>query len=392
MHSSEISGGDWRNLGTIRVLYDISVLGLGTLHNKARTGIYRVVEHVAQGLARSPEIELFFCAPQGGAGHAPLTADACRQYLANHSEFRHIAFYESDFPPMDIFHSPFHALPPAMNTRVRFLTVYDLIPLLFPHLTHGNFTQMQQSIFSGQKPNDYFLCISKSTKDDLCRITGIESRRVSVTPLAADSGIFYRCTNAGALAAVRAKYGIGTAPYILSLCTLEPRKNIDHVIRAFARLVRNGQLTEARLVLVGTEGWDFDRIMQEIDNNQELASRIVLTGYVPDEDLSALYTEALVFIYMSLYEGFGLPPLEAMQCGVPVITSNTSSLPEVVRDAGIMLDPDDLDGLCNAIQELHQNRPLHKFLSLQSIKQANTFSWEKCVQQTIKAYKAALNG
>lgn len=376
----------------ISVLFDISVLGLSALYESARTGVFRVVENLAHGLAAAPDIELLFCSTQHLTAHAPGTTQACRAYLATHPGLAHVPFYPDELPAADIFHSPFHALPPVTNTKARFLTVYDLIPLLFPHFTHGNFTQMQQSIFSGRKPNDYFLCISQSTKDDLCRVTGIEPGRATVTPLAADPGIFYRCADAGDLAAVRAKYGIGTAPYILSLCTLEPRKNIDHVIRAFARLVRDGQLAEARLVLVGTKGWDFDKIMQEIDNNQEFISRIVLTGYVPDEDLSALYTEALLFIYMSLYEGFGLPPLEAMQCGVPVITSNTSSLPEVVGDAGIMLDPDDQDGLCNAIQELYQNRSLRKFLSLQSIKQAGTFGWDRCVRETIAAYRAALAG
>jgi glycosyltransferase involved in cell wall biosynthesis len=212
-----------------------------------------------------------------------------------------------------------------------------------------------------------------------------------VNHLAADPAIFYPCTNEHARATIRSKYGIGNAPYILSLCTLEPRKNIDHVIRTFARLVRDGRAGDTRLVLTGTKGWDFKRIFSEIDNNPELHSRIVLTGYVPDDDLAPLYSEATVFVYMSLYEGFGLPPLEAMQCGVPVITSNTSSLPEVVGDAGIMLDPQDIDGLCEAMHEVITNHELHTEMSKRSLLQAAHFSWNRCVEETITAYKNALD-
>jgi len=116
----------------------------------------------------------------------------------------------------------------------------------------------------------------------------------------------------------------------------------------------------------------------------------VLTGYVPDEELSALYSGALAFIYMSLYEGFGLPPLEAMQCGVPVIASNTSSLPEVVGDAGIMLDPQDVEGLSRAMKELITNVYFNEELARRSAEQAARFKWDRCVEETTAAYRFAL--
>ena len=374
----------------IRVLYDITVLGLGTLYESARTGIYRAIEQVLQGLASSLEIELSLCAAHAVVIQSSETLGGCRQYLANHREFCHIPFYDAALPEVDIFHSPFDELPQKITAHVRFLTVYDLIPTLFPKLVPPDVIELQRSTLSHLKPEERFLCISHSTKKDLCRVTGIAADQATVTHLAADPAIFYPCSDSRKLIEVRTTYGIDAAPYILSLCTLEPRKNIDHVIRAFARMVRHGSAGNARLVLVGTKGWDFERIFDEIDNNPDLRDRIVLTGYVPDADLSALYSGAYVFVYMSMYEGFGLPPLEAMQCGTPVVASNTSSLPEVVGEAGINIDPNDLEWLVNVLVELLRNQELREELSKRSLLRASEFSWERCVRETITAYRSAL--
>jgi glycosyltransferase involved in cell wall biosynthesis len=142
---------------------------------------------------------------------------------------------------------------------------------------------------------------------------------------------------------------------------------------------------------VGTKGWDFDKIFQELSNLPTLKERVIITGYVADEDLAALYSGAMAFVYPSFYEGFGLPPLEAMQCGVPVITSNTSSLPEVVGDAGIMVAPTDADALCQSMLNLYASSDLRSKMSFKSIEQAKKFSWQNCTEQTIGAYQLALN-
>lgn len=381
-----------KSTSRIRVLYDISVLGLSVDHNAARTGIFRVVEHVAKGLARSPEIELTFCSTEALVQYAPHTADACRRYLALHSEFDHIPFCDAIVSDADIFHSPFHGLPDAITIPIRFLTVYDLIPILFPLYVPQNSVQLQKRMLQQLRSGDRCLCISQATKSDLCTYLGLPQEKAAVSYLAADPAIFYPCTDLQWQSAVRQKYNLGDAPYILSLCTLEPRKNIDHLLRAFARLVREGAIGNTRLVLTGTKGWDFNRIFSEIDHNPELHKRIVLTGYVPDEELAPLYSGAQVFVYMSLYEGFGLPPLEAMQCGTPVITSNTSSLPEVVGDAGIMLDPNDQDGLCQALVQMTTDYEVRNDFAQRALKRAALFSWERCVDETIAAYRAALAG
>ncbi|MDB6077676.1 MAG: glycosyl transferase group 1 [Akkermansiaceae bacterium] len=201
---------------------------------------------------------------------------------------------------------------------------------------------------------------------------------------------FRPCEDVVELDAIRARYGIPPGPYLLSVCTLAPHKNLAHVIRCFSRLVAEEGIRDLNLVLVGAKGWNYDSIFNAIDFAPGTRERIIVTGYVPDEDLSPLYSGALAFVFCSLYEGFGLPPLEAMQCGVPVITSNTSSLPEVVGEAGMMVDPSDEDQLCQAMLDVYEDSDLRTSLKSKSVARAAQSSWERCVGQVIEGYKRAL--
>jgi glycosyltransferase involved in cell wall biosynthesis len=149
-------------------------------------------------------------------------------------------------------------------------------------------------------------------------------------------------------------------------------------------------LRDLSLVLVGREGWLNDALFQAISESRSVRDRIIVTGYVPDTDLAPFYSGALAFVYPSVYEGFGLPVLEAMQCGAPVVTSNTSSLPEVVGEAGIMVDPADADALCAAMYELYSDPCLREDLAHRSMERAGQFSWDKCVQETLQAYRTSL--
>jgi glycosyltransferase involved in cell wall biosynthesis len=427
----------------MEVIYDISVLAQAQRNAKARTGVFRVVDNVARGLAASIECRLHFCVAEGinesvdflagdpqlrnvnlalsrsarlklglysqihgltdRLGAAPSAvmsapSKALRKSLYMLAEFS--ARYGSVLQPRDlaaaeIYHSPFHALPRQtrdLSRLKRFLTLYDLIPVLYPNL----FESAEQSLFTGiletLRPQDFALCISQSTKNDLCNYrSDLNPQRVFVTSPAA-SELFYPCTNAATLAETRRKYHIPEgAPYFLSLSTLEPRKNIEQVVKSFSRLVTEQGISDLSLVLVGVEGWDYGRVLDAVRTFELSKDRIILTGYVADEDLAALYSGALGFLYLSLYEGFGLPPLEAMQCGIPVITSNTSSLPEVVGDVGMMFSPSDQDGICQAMLALHGDVALREELSQRSIKRAQLFTWERTVQETIAAYKIAVS-
>ncbi len=293
----------------------------------------------------------------------------------------------------DIYHCSFLAPPPQVRLAKRpqvFITIYDLIPLLFPDHCDAGTNERMQEIIASINNDTWLLSISEATKTDFCNHLKLDPNHVFVTPLAADTRLFHPNLDPQALGAVRQKYKMPAGPYVLSLCTIEPRKNIDHVIRSFVKLVREQKLTDLNLVLAGAKGWSYNHIFQEIEGTKALKDQIVVTGYVANEDLAALYSGALAFVYPSLYEGFGLPPLEAMQCGTPVITSNTSSLPEVVGNAGIMLDPHDVDGLCQSLLSLYENAELRGEMSAKSLARAAQFSWKRCAEDTMHAYKTAL--
>jgi glycosyltransferase involved in cell wall biosynthesis len=429
----------------MRVLYDISVLGIGYHDPCARTGVFRVVENLAYGLNAANSCELYFCSSDDAKefyyvkkylddtpnwldislthGEKKLTLYSklfdLQTYFDNKIEnasspsnvplkiFRKAISLSLKlvnpsldvtktnlFKNADIYHTPFSKIPKTIqnfNRPKKFLTIYDLIPILYPNFFNFSEDSIVKDSISSLDSESWVLSISHVTKNDLCNYSkAIDPDKVIVTHLAA-SDSFYPFNEQQKSYEIRQKYSIPDAPYILSLSTLEPRKNIDHTIRCFLKLVQQEKLSDLNLVLVGTKGWNYDKIFAEISNNSHLEDRIIVTGYVADEDLAPLYSGALAFVYPSFYEGFGLPPLEAMQCGVPVITSNTSSLPEVVGDAGIMLDPKDEDGLCHSLLNLYNDENLRASMAEQSLKQAKKFSWEKCTQETINAYKIALN-
>lgn len=426
----------------MRILYDISMLARGHYIPRARTGVFRVVENLAGRLATSPECEVVFCVAENvnepldflrtdpRFGNIPISlsrtarfwrtlyghvfdlterieAEPSRAVGLSLKGLRKLLYhaaeglkpYAKPFSPqilstVDIYHSSFYPIPTLARKHARvkkFLTLYDLIPVLHPQFFEADVNQLILGVLKSLGADDYALCISEATKNDLCNYrSDLDPKRVFVTHLAA-SELFRPCRDGEQAAAVLKKYGIpANVPYFLGLSTLEPRKNIDQLIKCFARLVREAGLKDVRLVLTGVKGWNYGKIFDAMSSFGHPEDYIILTGYVADEDLAALYTGALAFVYLSLYEGFGLPPLEAMQCGTPVITSNRPSLPEVVGDAGMMLDPYDEDGICQAMFDLYNDAALREQMSRQSLERAQQFSWDRCVSETIAAYRIAV--
>ncbi len=421
----------------MNVLYDISILGSIRAHSIPKTGIARVVEELAYQLSGIEDCDLELCSSDSLAdavGYAredlnlknlrfphsdrhaaflktrwnvqrtvetssglPLISARVKRKLLRH--FMSLAKISSDtldansLRTADIYHSTYLPIPEQARRGQHaqiFLTIYDMIPALFPQYCNAGLIGLFENIASSIGEDAWLLSISEFTKTDFCNYLKIDPSRVFVTPLAADPDLFYLCTDPKAQSAIRHKYKIPGGPYVLSLCTIAPHKNIDHVIRSFVKLVQEQHLPDLNLVLAGAKGWNYDHIFAEIDGAEALKSQIVVTGFVANEDLAALYTGAMTFVFPSLYEGFGLPPLEAMQCGVPVITSNTSSLPEVVGDAGIMLDPKDADGLCGALLSLYEDADLRADMAAKSLLRAGQFSWKRCAEDTVHAYKTAL--
>ncbi|MPS66459.1 MAG: glycosyltransferase family 1 protein [Chryseobacterium sp.] len=292
------------------------------------------------------------------------------------------------FKEAEIFHSFYYPI----NKEVRkfpnlknVVTIHDLIPILFPEL-HFTSSFIQEIIASIHK-DDYVVCVSENTKKDLLKYAPhLNPNHVFVNLLAASKSLFYVCENAEKFKGIKEKYHLPDK-YFLSVGTLEPRKNVDFVIRNFLEFVRENKIDDLSLVLVGAKGWDYDKIFEQYNNADELKDKIIITGRVPDEDLASLYSHAHSFYYMSLYEGFGLPPLEAMQCGVATVTSNISSLPEVVGDAGIMLDPKDGDSLRKVMLELYQNDSFRQEYTRKGLERSKLFSWEKSADNLIKIYE-----
>ena len=408
--------------------YDISVLGLGHRQQRSRTGVFRVVEEVALQLMKSPEIGLqLWSGPEYAKlrsaieyldcnllGAVPVNASSmqrCLQRLASagcaprllgkavHWTMRRarrddIQYNRHWLKDANIFHSPYFQLPPTgcfqAGTR-KFITVFDLIPILHPEYFKSDANHPIKKLVLGLNPQDWVICISEYTRSDLLAYRpDLNPEKVFAIPLAASES-FYPCSDQDQMATARRTYGVPNAPYVLGLSTLEPRKNIAQTIRCFARLITEQKIDDLNLVLAGVRGWDVEEIFSEVKQFPKLEKRIFVTGYVADKDLAALYSGALAFVYPSFYEGFGLPPLEAMQCGVPTITSNTSSLPEVVGDAGIMVAPTDGDALCDSLWRLYSSAELRANLSAKARDRAKQFTWHKTGRGTIAAYEVALS-
>ena len=330
------------------VLYDLSLLGFCKDDPTRITGMPRVVLEQAVRLQAATECTVTFCATED-------PADAFR-FIRAHPVLRRarVAACPDDTPVVvdpaalagaRVFHTPHSAVPDAVRRAPHLAvvqTVYDMIPFLLPETMTAEYREYYADIVRRIRPTDRVITISRSAKDDFCDYTGFPEERVHVIPLAANAETFRPCPDPERVADVRSRYGIPAGPYLLSVCTFEPRKNLRHLIRSFVALLRSQpEMADLSLVLTGGQGWMFEPVLAELDATGPLRSRIITTGYLPDADLAPLYSGALAFLYLSRYEGFGLPPLEAMQCGTPVIAANTSSLPEVVGDAGILLSPDD---------------------------------------------------
>jgi len=183
--------------------------------------------------------------------------------------------------------------------------------------------------------------------------------------------------------------GIGIDyPYILYLGTLEPRKNVERLIEAFIQLKKK-QINE-KLLISGIKGWDYQSIFDKVAS-LGVEKEIIFSGFIPNELIPFLYNGASAFVYPSLYEGFGLPVLEAMACGVPVVTSNVSSLPEVAGDAAILINPYSVDELADGIWRILSDEELRNQCIEKGIERAKSFTWERCAMETMKAFNEVCN-
>jgi len=283
---------------------------------------------------------------------------------------------------IDVVHVQYVA-PPLCPARI-VVTVHDIAYDRHPELfTRAEVARFRLLVPLTVRRAAAVLTVSEFSKRDIVRRYLVPPERVIVAPDAADP-MFQPIHDEVRLDAVRQRYGTGDE-YILCVGNLQPRKNLRALIDAYVRLRRAGA-TRRRLVLVGRKAWLHDDIFAAA-RDSGYADELVFTGYVPDIDLVALYNAAAVFVYPSLFEGFGLPPLEAMACGTPVICSNTSAFPEVVGDAALTVDPRDPKALASAIATVLRDTDLRASLAAAGLRRAAHFSWDSTARTILGAYR-----
>lgn len=289
---------------------------------------------------------------------------------------------------VDVFHAGDYLWPSGGQVPT-VLSVLDLTTELFPeHHARVNRWRHRRKLRWAEREADRVVAISESTKRDLVRHRLIDPDRIDVVPLARGTTTGGKAASPADVARVRRKFGLGDSPYILTVGTIEPRKNHVRLIEAFGRI--SDAFPDLRLVIAGGPGWLMGAIERALEQSPA-ADRIHRLGFTEAEDMPALYEGATLFAYPSLYEGFGLPLLEAMAAGVAVVTSRASSLPEVAGDAALLVDPESTDDLAEGLRRLLNDDTLRRRLVEAGRRREAEFTWRRTAELTLASYRRAIH-
>ncbi len=288
-------------------------------------------------------------------------------------------------PSGDVFHATDHLLPPLRRSRSVF-TIHDLIFRFYPEY-HLPLNRWYLSVMLPRfmRRADAIIAVSETTRRDVARLMQIPLERMTVI-YEGVSPAFRPVADAEALSRVRDKYHLPPR-FILFVGTIEPRKNLLTLLEAYRALLARGQVPD--LVIAGHMGWLYQPVFDRV-REFGLTRQVCFPEWIADGDLPALLSAAEVFVFPSLYEGFGLPPLEAMACGTPLICSNASSLPEVVGDGGILIDPRDPGAWTQALASVLGDQPLQAELRARGLARADKFSWDRAACETLAVYRQVL--
>ncbi|MCY4022969.1 MAG: glycosyltransferase family 1 protein [Anaerolineaceae bacterium] len=286
--------------------------------------------------------------------------------------------------PLTLFHATDFVLPPVRRGTRTLVQVHDLSFLRVPETSPPALRSwLEHVVPASVRRADHVLADSSATRDDLLEHYK-ETPGTRITVLHGGVDERFLPEPAGKQLAARKKYGLDQWPFIFSVGTLQPRKNHGRLVQALSRLVEGG--LDLHLVIAGGAGWLSEPFHQQL-RESEIEDRVHLTGFVDDADLPALYSAAEVFAFPSLYEGFGLPVLEAMACGTPVVTSDLSSLPEVAGDAALLTDPLDVEALADALRRLISDSQLRQQLIRAGQTRAGQFTWRRAALQLLDVYR-----
>ena len=284
---------------------------------------------------------------------------------------------------VDLFHAPHYVVSPLTTCRF-VVTIHDCIHLRFPQYlpSRAALTYARMMMGFSARRSQRVLTVSQASKDDILHYLRIPASKVEVIYNALDTRLAGEPT-ADEVAHVRERFQL-TAPFVLYTGNIKPHKNVDRLIEAFSQLRAHG-FTDTKLLIIGDEISKYPNLRRLVHRHQ-LHQHVRFLGFVSDATLAVLYRLAAVFVFPSLYEGFGLPPLEAMAAGAPVITSNTSSLPEVVGDAAILIDPMDPGAISQAMARVLTDAPLRADLIRRGRERVHAFSWERSVARIREVY------
>jgi glycosyltransferase involved in cell wall biosynthesis len=292
---------------------------------------------------------------------------------------------------IDVFHGLDQSgIPLFSKSGKSVVTIHDVIPLVLPWAFPPRHRWVLSTALARiRKQAEMVIVPSTAAADDVVRYLQVERERISVIPMGCDAR-FQPVEEPARAAAMQRRYDLPRR-YILFVGTLEPRKNVKTLLQAFAMLLAETPQDDLALVIAGGNGWGGEDYLATVEA-LGLRDRVRFTGFVEDDLLPELYRGALLFVYPSLYEGFGLPVLEAMACGTPVITSNRASLPEVAGDAALLVDPTQPEALAAAMTSIISNGELRQGLRAKGLARARAFTWDGVAEQTVAIYRAVGRG
>lgn len=420
----------------INLVFDITIFVRGIINNASRTGIYFTASNVLDKLYKNPDFNLsFYCDKK----YIPLVKDTglmqkydCdiinyndlsddfwkffnikqernelkkqkkkfkrfllkikQLYYLHKSKLINKKIDLHQYDNTDVYFSPGFEIPYDIKNikhLKKYTLIYDTIPLILPEyfgdVQKGNSWFLK--MVKGTNKEDFYFSISEYTKQDFIKyVPAINPEHITTTLLACSEA--FRPEPEKTKASLQ-KYHLPTdKKYIFSLCTLEPRKNLIRAVKTFIQFIEKNKIDDLVFILGGCSWKGFiEKLEKEVPDFDKYRDKIIKAGYIDDEDLAPLYSGAEWFVYTSQYEGFGLPPLEAMSCGCPVITSNNSSLPEVVGDAGIMIDWDSDEQHVQAYEKYYFNSEIRNDFAKKGLERAKQFSWQKCTDEMVKVMK-----